>query len=254
MPARAVRPAPDAPRLAGRLRGFSATRVAALAATFVLHALALFCLLPPRSSARLHVPPRMIAVRIDLGDVAVPPAPVAATSQAKQPIAATPRPSPPPRSARPRSVPPPSSAPMLEPAPLQTPSETAAAPAQPESSAPDAAETPLQLAMAQAPAASADTAKQASQWQALVLAHLHRYRRYPFAAQRAHVEGTADLRFRVDRRGRVLAVGIERSSGSAALDEEATAVVVRAAPLPPPPEIAGETVEVVLPMQFRLRR
>lgn len=247
-----------APRFTGclPLRGFSAARVAALVATFVLHALALLCLLPPQASAPLLAPRRMIAVRIDLGDVATSPPSVALASEAKPPVMATPRSSPPSpaRAARSRAVPPQTTA--SNPALAQTPtSETAAAQAEFEPSVPAAPATPPQQAMPEAPAVAAADVKQASQWQALVLAHLHRYRRYPFAAQRARIEGTADLRFRVDRRGHVLVVRIERSSGSAALDEEAVAVVGRAEPLPPPPaEIAGETIEVVVPMQFRLRR
>lgn len=74
-------------------------------------------------------------------------------------------------------------------------------------------------------------------------------------ALRQRHEGVTYLRFSVDRRGAVTAVRLERGSGSAALDAEALEVVRRAQPLPAPPrEIEGDPVEVVVPVEFRLRR
>ena len=58
----------------------------------------------------------------------------------------------------------------------------------------------------------------------------------------------------MDRDGRVLGSWLERSSGAAALDEETLELIKRAEPLPKPPaEVAGETVQLVVPVEFLLR-
>ena len=47
---------------------------------------------------------------------------------------------------------------------------------------------------------------------------------------------------------------IVRSSGAAALDEEALALLNRAQPFPtPPPELAGERVNLTVPIRFNLK-
>lgn len=92
-------------------------------------------------------------------------------------------------------------------------------------------------------------------WQSRLLGHLEGFRRYPTRALRQRHEGVTYLRFSVDRHGRVGAVRLERGSGSDLLDAEALEVMRRAQPVPPPPpEIEGDPVEVVVPVQFRLRR
>jgi protein TonB len=92
-------------------------------------------------------------------------------------------------------------------------------------------------------------------WQGILLGHLERHRRYPASAQRRRQEGVAYLRFSVDRGGRLVVFALERSSGFELLDEETLAVIQRAQPLPPPPrEIEGNPVEVVVPVQFAIRR
>jgi protein TonB len=45
-----------------------------------------------------------------------------------------------------------------------------------------------------------------------------------------------------------------RSAGAAALDEEALALLDRAQPFPPPPpELAGEVVNLTVPIRFNLK-
>lgn len=91
-------------------------------------------------------------------------------------------------------------------------------------------------------------------WQGLLLAHLERHKRYPRAARARHQEGVAVLRFVVDRAGMVRSAQIERGSGFPLLDEEGLALLERAQPLPPvPPQIEGEQVSLVVPVQFSLR-
>jgi len=106
-----------------------------------------------------------------------------------------------------------------------------------------------------APQASAGSSSPAfADWQAQLLGHLERFKRYPRAAQRRRYEGVVQVHYRVDRLGNVLMAQLERSSGHAPLDEEALAAVQRASPLPPPPaEVTGDPVDVTTPVQFFMR-
>ncbi|KLD73776.1 energy transducer TonB [Xanthomonas hyacinthi] len=91
-------------------------------------------------------------------------------------------------------------------------------------------------------------------WQAQVLGHLQRYKRYPRPAQRRRQEGVVQVQFAVDRRGHASAIRIVQGSGHDTLDSETLATVQRASPLPaPPPEIDGDPVQVVVPVDFFLR-
>jgi protein TonB len=67
-------------------------------------------------------------------------------------------------------------------------------------------------------------------------------------------EGTPLVRIVIDRAGRVLSVRLEQGSGHELLDAEALALVERAQPLPPlPDDVTAATVEVVVPVNFRVR-
>ncbi|ENO86172.1 energy transducer TonB, partial [Thauera linaloolentis] len=208
---------------------------------------------------------------------AAPPAPPTALppgpprqEQRKSSPRAEPRPAPKPA---PRPVPRQAYAEVATP---QAPVDTAAArqqstePAHPSADAAEAgenAQADAALSTAppsvQAPSASRYAASQpssgaasqaAATWEAQLLGHLERFKRYPRAAQRRRLEGVVLVRFAVDRQGRVLRVGIARASGHAPLDDEAVATVHRAAPLPPPPaDIPGDPVEVTTPVDFFLR-
>lgn len=91
-------------------------------------------------------------------------------------------------------------------------------------------------------------------WEGLLLAALNRAKRYPREAARSRQEGTARIRFVVDRRGRVHGVRLVRSSGSPVLDAEAVALPPRAAPLPrPPAELASHHIELIVPIEFFVR-
>lgn len=222
--------------------------------TVLVHGLlgAWFVQRPPQTP--FEPAPRMTVYLIDTAE----PAPA--------PIPLPPEPAPPPRSAR---KPPVAAAPgrIERPASQSAPAQSAAS--HPVASAAPAASVPVaavpaeprteSAASAPAPAgvavAAADAIAMRDSWEARLLAHLEAFRRYPLAAQRRREQGTAWLRFTVDPRGRVLARHLDRGSGSDALDEESLAVVLRAQPLPPPPAaLASGQVEVVLPMEFRLRR
>lgn len=91
-------------------------------------------------------------------------------------------------------------------------------------------------------------------WEGLVLGALNKVKRYPREASFRRQQGVPYIRFVMNRDGGVLSVRLERSSGIRALDSEALALPTRAAPLPKPPkEMAGDTIELVVPVEFFMR-
>ena len=114
---------------------------------------------------------------------------------------------------------------------------------------------PGAAAMAPTEGASSPMASDAAiRWQSVLLGHLERHKRYPSRAKRRRQEGVVSVRLTLTRDGYVLERRIAVSSGVAALDAEALALINRAQPLPPPPpEIRGEFIELVAPIEFFIR-
>lgn len=147
------------------------------------------------------------------------------------------------------------SSPVVLPAPARV--------ASPPKSKPPAAK-PAASAASPAPAAARTAAPSAlsgrdaqaarASWQGRVVAQLNSRKQYPAAARSRGETGTATVHFSIDRSGRVLSAGLVRSSGSSALDAEASALVHRASPLPaPPPEVAGTRISLSVPIRFNLQ-
>ncbi|MET0365024.1 MAG: energy transducer TonB [Sphingobium sp.] len=90
-------------------------------------------------------------------------------------------------------------------------------------------------------------------WEALVLAHLERYRIYPARAKAARQQGTVQVRFTLNRKGEVLALSIAKASPFFGLDQAAVDTVRRAQPLPPVPETFPDPIELAIPVEFYLR-
>ena len=91
-------------------------------------------------------------------------------------------------------------------------------------------------------------------WRSRLVAQIERYKRYPSAAEDRGDQGVAEVAFGVDRRGGVHHPRLVRGTGSAVLDRDALDWVARAAPLPPPPpEVAGALIPVVVPLRYHLR-
>jgi periplasmic protein TonB len=144
------------------------------------------------------------------------------------------------------------------PAPKPQPKPVAAATPAP-SPAPSAAPAPepeAKTTAAPAPGANAQAAlARATSWQGELLGRLEQFKRYPRSAQAKRRQGAAIVAFTIDRDGRLLAKRLNRSSGHDDLDTEALDLLDRAQPLPPPPEnIPGERIELVVPIQFYLKR
>ncbi len=93
-----------------------------------------------------------------------------------------------------------------------------------------------------------------SDWRSQVIGVLERNKRYPPGAESNHEEGTAHLAFTIDRQGRVTSAHIAGSSGSAALDAETLALVHRVSIPPPPAEMAGAQISLVVSQRCNIPR
>jgi protein TonB len=89
-----------------------------------------------------------------------------------------------------------------------------------------------------------------SNYAGLVAAHLARFKQFPPDARGRGDQGRATVTFSLSGGGGVTAVRLARGTGVASLDAEATAMVRRASPFPPPPH--GRPVSFTVPVSFRL--
>ena len=121
-------------------------------------------------------------------------------------------------------------------------------------SAPSTAENRAERAAAPMPGASSRDSDALPNWKSQLVSRLERYKRYPAEAQSRGEHGVAQLAFSVDRSGGVHNARIVDSSGSSVLDRETLSLVERAQPLPPPPaDIAGSQIAVVVPIRYNIR-
>ena len=128
-------------------------------------------------------------------------------------------------------------------------------------SAPSAAASPARRAASRTPGPGGslgeiDTGGAAlvSSYQALVLAHLQRFRTYPPEARDRGITGMPAVRFALAPDGRVLSASLARGSGADILDEAALAMVRRASPFPPfPAGLKRLRLEFAAPVRFDLR-
>lgn len=105
-----------------------------------------------------------------------------------------------------------------------------------------------------APPASRAASNAELTWEALLLAHLEKYRRYPGAARARNEQGVAHVTFRMNRQGQVLSSSLSRSSGYAALDRAALETLRRAQPLPAIPDDQPDPIELSVPVEFFVGR
>ena len=119
-------------------------------------------------------------------------------------------------------------------------------------SAPSTTDHQAERAAAPMPGASSRNSDAVPNWKSQLVAALERQKRYPSEARGD--QGTAQLAFSVDRQGGVHNARVTRSSGSSVLDHEALALVQRAQPLPPPPpEVQGAQIPIVVPIRYNAR-
>ncbi len=124
----------------------------------------------------------------------------------------------------------------------------AAAPV-PKTAAPKKVEAPRAQTAKAAQSSRGVSSVSPARWQARLLGHLERHKRYPPGANGA--TGIVGLVFSIDSAGNVTSARISRSSGHAALDQEVLALVRRASPVPAPPPGAPHKISV--PVRFNTR-
>jgi TonB family protein len=85
-------------------------------------------------------------------------------------------------------------------------------------------------------------------------AHLERFKRYPDKARARGDQATTTVAFTIDHDGRLVTSRVVQSSGSQTLDEETLAMLVRAQPLPKPPDnVLVSELSFVVPIKFSIK-
>jgi protein TonB len=193
----------------------------------------------------------------------VPPQPAAENRTVKlSTVAPAPEAMPEPAQSEPPMVEPPDPRAQERPKEKRTArTEAERTPARSAPSAPSAAASPARRAAARTPGPGGslgeiDTGGAAliSSYQALVLAHLSRFRTYPEEARSRGITGMPAVRFALAPDGRVLSASLARRSGATILDEAALTMVRSASPFPPfPAGLKHSLLEFAAPVRFDLR-
>ncbi|WP_157496689.1 energy transducer TonB [Hahella ganghwensis] len=131
----------------------------------------------------------------------------------------------------------------------------------PESTSPPSAPRSTQVSqetdLSVAPAQSYSVAKIATakyHWQSELMAYLAREKHYPRLSRKKREQGTVIARFVINRQGQLLQAELLQPTQYTALNQEAINLLHRASPLPPPPnEVPGAEVELVVPIEFLIR-
>ncbi|PKO86513.1 MAG: hypothetical protein CVU18_14610 [Betaproteobacteria bacterium HGW-Betaproteobacteria-12] len=215
--------------------------------SLLLHGSLFVLMAESRPAAPPALPTLMATLRLPELPPAAAPAPVPMPAALPQkvrpsPVAAVNRPAPRrPETAVPAIVP---AAPVAEAGPSAAPAMSAAVTAPPVALA--ATVPPAAAATTQSPEALAAYRRRLTEL-------LGRHQDYPRLAALRGWQGEVRLRLRVARRGNLLAVDVERSSGFAVLDQHAQAMLADMGGLPPLPEgLEGSEIQVVVPITYKL--
>lgn len=125
-----------------------------------------------------------------------------------------------------------------------------------ETAAPPPVEAPVaEVAVAPRQGLSTKPSKATLTWQKAVALHLNKHKKYPSDARSQGHEGVASVSFVIDRSGRVISTHLDKSSGSALLDQEAIEVFARASPFPTPPsDVPNVTFSFTQAIYFNIKR
>ena len=236
-----------------------------LGVSLFLHAIVFAWISAPRQPVDSPLPVLMASLRLMVPPVAAIPDSIAHSAAAPAPAVPKVR-QPSPRvehSVSPRVIEAAGPARMVPVPPAPPASSTMSAP---PAEAPAVATGPVadsapRLAGSAAAASTVDTPPVRPQGELLAgyrarLAELFsRHQDYPRIAAMRGWEGEVRVRLRVARKGNLVGVQIDRSSGYEVLDQDALAMLERLSALPPLPDgVDGNEIQVVVPVNYRLKR
>ncbi len=103
---------------------------------------------------------------------------------------------------------------------------------------------------------SGNAKEQVKSYQALLMAHLTKFKKYPQEAIMQKQEGVVRIRVSIDESGSVLSKELKKSCPYAALNDEALSLFKRASPLPKPPKEMlknGDKISFVMPIDYNIK-
>lgn len=103
---------------------------------------------------------------------------------------------------------------------------------------------------------SGNAKEQVKSYQALLMAHLTKFKKYPQEAIMQKQEGVVRIRVSIDESGNVLSKELKKSCPYAALNGEALSLFKRASPLPKPPKEMlknGDKISFVMPIDYNIK-
>ncbi|HEB9325201.1 TPA: energy transducer TonB [Campylobacter jejuni] len=103
---------------------------------------------------------------------------------------------------------------------------------------------------------SGNAKEQVKSYQALLMAHLTKFKKYPQEAIMQKQEGVVRIRVNIDESGNVLSKELKKSCPYAALNDEVLSLFKRASPLPKPPKEMlknGDKISFVMPIDYNIK-
>ncbi|EGK8186493.1 energy transducer TonB [Campylobacter coli] len=103
---------------------------------------------------------------------------------------------------------------------------------------------------------SGNAKEQIKSYQALLMAHLAKFKKYPQEAIMQKQEGVVRIRVSIDESGNVLSKELKKSCPYAVLNDEVLSLFKRASPLPKPPKEMlkdGEKISFVIPIDYNIK-
>lgn len=103
---------------------------------------------------------------------------------------------------------------------------------------------------------SGNAKEQIKSYQALLMAHLAKFKKYPQEAIMQKQEGVVRIRVSIDESGNVLSKELKKSCPYAVLNDEVLSLFKRASPLPKPPKEMlkdGEKISFIMPIDYNIK-
>lgn len=103
---------------------------------------------------------------------------------------------------------------------------------------------------------SGNAKEQIKSYQALLMAHLAKFKKYPQEAIMQKQEGVVRIRVSIDESGNVLSKELKKSCPYTVLNDEVLSLFKRASPLPKPPKEMlkdGEKISFVMPIDYNIK-